>query len=121
MEDRRKFTRVLFSTPALLMTASGDYHCQLLDLSLKGALVTVPKGYVPLKDELASIKVCLPDSDIVISMEVEIRHVEHDHLGLHCTQIDLDSVTHLKRLIQLNVGDEHVLHRELTQLIHLPE
>ncbi|NOU49540.1 PilZ domain-containing protein [Pseudoalteromonas sp. JBTF-M23] len=121
MEERRQFTRVLFSTPALLMTASGDYNCQLLDLSLKGALVTLPKGYVPLKDELASIKVMLPDSDITISMEVEVRHIEHDHLGLHCSQIDLDSVTHLKRLIELNIGDDKVLHRELVQLIHSSE
>ncbi|MBE0387026.1 hypothetical protein PLUTE_a2068 [Pseudoalteromonas luteoviolacea DSM 6061] len=49
-------------------------------------------------------------------MEVEIRHIEEAHLGLHCAQIDLDSVTHLKRLIELNIGDDDILHRELENL-----
>ena len=116
MEERRRFTRILFSNPATLMTASGDYNCQVLDLSLKGALITLPLGYVPLQGEAANLKFHLPDSDVLISMEVEVRHVESEYLGLHCNQIDLESVTHLKRLIELNVGDDAVLHREIEQL-----
>ncbi|MCG8610315.1 MAG: hypothetical protein MI864_07240, partial [Pseudomonadales bacterium] len=38
--------------------------------------------------------------------------------------IDLDSITHLKRLIELNVGDPSLIERELSALIdahaHLP-
>lgn len=117
MEERRKFTRVLFSNQATLMTAGGDYSCKLLDLSLNGALITLPKGYVYLKNEPASLNFNLPDSDIVISMEVEIGHIEEAHLGLHCCQIDIESVTHLKRLIELNLGDDDILHRELEQLV----
>lgn len=116
MEERRRFTRILFSNPATLMTASGDYNCQVLDLSLKGALITLPVGYVPLQGEAANLKFHLPDSDVLISMEVEVRHVENEYLGLHCNQIDLESVTHLKRLIELNVGDDAILHREIEQL-----
>lgn len=117
MEQRRRFTRVLFSNLATLMTASGDYTCKVLDLSLNGALITLPVGYIPLKDESASLKFNLPDSEIAISMEVEIGHIEEAHLGLHCCQIDIESVTHLKRLIELNVGNDDILHRELEQLI----
>ncbi|RJE78176.1 PilZ domain-containing protein [Pseudoalteromonas citrea] len=117
MEERRRFTRVLFSNQATLMTASGDYTCKVLDLSLNGALITLPVGYIPLKNEPASLKFNLPDSEIAISMEVEIGHIEEAHLGLHCCQIDIESVTHLKRLIELNVGNDDILHRELEQLI----
>ncbi len=38
-----------------------------------------------------------------------------------CEHIDIDSITHLKRLIELNLGDEALLHRELAHLIHAPE
>lgn len=116
MEERRRFTRVLFSTKAKLMTASGDYRCDLLDLSLNGALVSLPTGYIAMKDEPASLSFALPDSDVVIQMQVEVRHIENAHLGLHCTQIDLESVTHLKRLIELNLGNDLILYRELEQL-----
>ena len=40
MNERREFSRVLFSCPAVLRIEDNDYHCQLLDLSLQGALIT---------------------------------------------------------------------------------
>ncbi|WP_063372357.1 PilZ domain-containing protein [Pseudoalteromonas luteoviolacea] len=116
MKERRKFSRVLFSNQASLMTTTGDYNCEIIDLSLNGALITLPIGLTPLKGQPASLKFNLPGSEVEICMEVEIRHIEEAHLGLHCAQIDLDSVTHLKRLIELNIGDDDILHRELENL-----
>ncbi|MEI5639220.1 MULTISPECIES: PilZ domain-containing protein [unclassified Pseudoalteromonas] len=118
MKERRRFSRVTFTNEARFMASSGDFTCEILDLSLNGALVTLPDGYVPLKNDPASLTFYLPDSDIKITMEVEVRHVELGHLGLHCRQIDLESVSHLKRLIELNLGDDDILHRELEQLTH---
>ncbi|CCQ10776.1 hypothetical protein PALB_16430 [Pseudoalteromonas luteoviolacea B = ATCC 29581] len=69
-----------------------------------------------MKNEPASLAFSLSGSDIEIAMQVEVRHIEDNHLGLHCSQIDLESVTHLKRLIELNLGDDTILHRELEQL-----
>ncbi|ATD05591.1 MULTISPECIES: PilZ domain-containing protein [Pseudoalteromonas] len=118
MKERRRFSRVIFSNEAQFMASSGDFSCEILDLSLNGALLTLPDGYVPLKNDPASLNFYLPGSDIQITMEVEVRHVEEGHLGVHCRQIDLDSVTHLKRLIELNLGDDDILHRELEQLTY---
>ena len=59
----------------------------------------------------------LDDSDIQISMEVEATHLDDKRLGVYCHHIDIDSATHLKRMIELNVGDEELLHRELEQLL----
>ena len=39
------------------------------------------------------------------------------HLGLFCHHIDIDSITHLRRLIELNLGDETLLQRELAELL----
>jgi len=48
---------------------------------------------------------------------VELKHVEGDHLGFKCQYIDLDSVTHLKRLVELNLGDPEMLEREFAHMI----
>jgi hypothetical protein len=36
---------------------------------------------------------------------------------LHCDNIDVDSVTHLRRLVALNSGDPKLLDRELAALL----
>jgi hypothetical protein len=36
---------------------------------------------------------------------------------LLCESIDLDSITHLRRLVELNAGDPALLERELTALV----
>jgi hypothetical protein len=40
-----------------------------------------------------------------------------DHLGFVCKHIELDSVTHLRRLIELNIADHDELERELGALM----
>jgi hypothetical protein len=39
-------------------------------------------------------------------------------MGLQTEHIDLDSISHLRRLIELNVGDADILNRELGELVH---
>ena len=47
-----------------------------------------------------------------------VSHIKANHIGLKCHYIDIDSITHLKRLIELNLADDELLHRELAMLIH---
>ncbi len=117
MENRRRFTRVIFKRPALLIDGDQSYTCQLLDLSLNGALTSTPANFDVRKGMVLILRFRLADSDIDISMETEVTHIEADHIGLKCLLMDLDSATHLKRLIELNVGDDALLHRELAELI----
>ena len=51
-----------------------------------------------------------------ISMSTHWVHNNGGSTGLRCDSIDLDSITHLRRLVELNVGDETVLERELAHL-----
>jgi hypothetical protein len=37
-------------------------------------------------------------------------------VGLHCRHIDIESLAHLRRLIELNLGDPALLERELAAL-----
>ena len=45
-------------------------------------------------------------------------HVDGANVGLRCDNIDLDSITHLRRLVELNVGDHNILERDLASLIN---
>ncbi|WP_462158980.1 PilZ domain-containing protein [Pseudoalteromonas sp. GB56] len=119
MENRRHFTRIIFQRPALVMFNADHYGCHLLDLSLNGALVSLPAGLNPVIGQNVELIFNLAGSDIDIKMQTQVAHVDKESLGLHCTELDLDSATHLKRLIELNVGDDKLLHRELAQLASL--
>ncbi|WP_105213205.1 PilZ domain-containing protein [Pseudoalteromonas sp. T1lg22] len=104
MHERRHFTRVLFQRPTLVTDHQHLYPSQLLDLSLTGALISHPENFHPTLGAELQLSFTLADTDI-----------EQPHIGLRCILIDLDSATHLKRLIELNVGDDKLLHRELVQ------
>ena len=85
-------------------------------LSLKGALIR-PKGdFFVTVGTPCTLKVQLDDAGAVIRMEATIVHHQGPFYGLACREIDLDSVTHLRRLVALNLGDEMLLERELSLL-----
>ena len=52
-------------------------------------------------------------------MNIAVVHVEDHETGLQCNAIDIDSVTHLRRLVELNLGDSEQLNKELSQLSRL--
>ena len=121
MENRRQFSRILFSTSAQLEFAGSTYPCKLLDVSLHGALITKCDAFNGKKDSEATLRFTLPQSDIEIRMDVLICHIEQKHVGLKCHHIDINSITYLKRLVELNLADDKLLHRELTSLIEDPQ
>ncbi len=114
--ERRHFVRVSFDAPALLTTATDAFSVHVLDLSLKGALVMAPAQADLEAGMLCQITIPLADTGNHIAMSTEVAHVEGLHTGLLCRGIDLDSVTHLRRLIELQLGDPALLERDLAEL-----
>ena len=47
-----------------------------------------------------------------------MAHRGADHLGIVCEHIDVDSASHLRRIVELNTGNEHLLEREIEALIN---
>jgi hypothetical protein len=118
MENHRLFTRIPFEATAQLVNKKDNrtWECRLLDISLKGILVSEPQGWQGNLDELFLVTLTLDNSDVEIRMEVSTAHIEQHHIGFRCEHIDLDSITHLRRLVELNVGDTQILNRELSAL-----
>jgi len=115
--DRRHFQRVAMDAQVCIENEHGSYDAKLVDISLNGALVTTPPECPCRQGDFAKLAIRLSDSDVVINMEGRVAHREAGLLGYHCDHIDLASISHLKRLVELNLGDESQLERELSELI----
>ena len=119
MENRRQFTRILFSINAILEIEQQNYPVTIHDISLNGALVTMPNTEHLLKGKLGLLHFDLANGESVVEMHIAVVHEVNEEIGLQCNAIDIDSVTHLRRLVELNLGDESQLHKELSQLSRL--
>lgn len=114
--EQRHFSRIRFQGSAALLIGGDEYPCTVCDLSLKGALVAASLPAVPPLGERCLLELRL-DDEATVRMEGDIAHTEADRIGLVCRDIDLDSITHLRRLLELNLGDAALLHREFAALI----
>ena len=115
-ENRRRFSRIPFASQANLILPDGIRQALVIDISLKGALVRVDGDFFTAIGDIARLEISL-DTEDTITMAVTIVHRQDALLGLACREIDLDSITHLRRLVQLNLGDEAMLDRNLAALV----
>ncbi|MNJ68362.1 hypothetical protein D3C77_646020 [compost metagenome] len=49
-------------------------------------------------------------------MDVQLVRSHTQQLGFSCLNIDVESASHLRRLVEFNLGDERLLERELAAL-----
>lgn len=116
--ERRRFHRIVMHKRVLLNCPAGAQIANLLDISLKGALVAVNDDWKPEVGNLAQARINLGEDsdDFLINLEVKVAHVDGEHVGLEIVSMDLDSATTLRRLVELNLADPELLERELAQL-----
>lgn len=112
---RRRFTRIFFDAETVLSQGEQEWSVQLIDISLQGILIRQLPGQNIDPDQPAEACIHL-GGDIQIRMELRLANRDDDLLGFHCENIDLDSLTHLRRLVELNLGDTRLLERELSAL-----
>ncbi|MEJ2395552.1 MAG: PilZ domain-containing protein [Candidatus Thiodiazotropha sp.] len=114
--ERRRFHRILFDAPTRIETADSSLQTRLLDISLKGALAVTPENWQPQAGEPVTLHVILDEGGIEITMHALCAHIEADQVGFLCDEIDMDSISRLRRLVELNIGDEELLQRDLAAL-----
>ena len=116
-DDRRRFTRVPFDAVTRLQQNDWSIPVHLVDISLRGLLVTQPAEWDASRNTEPFVAVIDLDEGSEISMEIRLMHCENGLLGFRCDHTDLDSVSHLRRLLALNLGDADLLDRELAALL----
>ena len=116
MTQRRKHHRLMNPRACTLVFENKRYDTRLLDVSLRGALVDLPVGLKPDVGHAYRLEIPLEDSDGMIAMEVAPAHQDAGRMGLTCFSIDMESMTHLRRMLELNLGDPNLIEQELRQL-----
>lgn len=114
--ERRRFQRIAFDATTELSQGERRWPAQLHDLSLKGLLVHRPQDWQNTDSTqpfMARIRLA---DDAVLEMEVELTRSQGELLGFVCRHIDIESISHLRRLVELNLGDQTLLERELAAL-----
>ncbi len=115
--EKRRFHRISFDADCELHCRESVWLSEVLDISLKGVLVKRPANWDGPLNEPCEVVILLDDQETGIVMAVELRHIEAHRLGFKCQYIDLESASHLKRLVELNLGDHALLDREFAHLI----
>ena len=115
--DHRAFWRAPFHAVVKLTDATGTWAGELLDISLKGALLEMTSDWPGVLGAKCQLRLDLGEG-VAITMRATVAHLEGTRMGLCCDNLELDSITHLRRLVELNAGDPNLLERELPALLH---
>lgn len=116
--ERRRFKRIAFDAPTRLVQGEREWSVELLDISFKGLLIETPDGWDADPKHPFEAAISL-GGDVVVYMTVELMHQERHHLGFLCVSIELDSITELRRIVELNTENRTELEREFHELIEV--
>lgn len=114
-QERRHYLRIPFIADVLISQKGQQWSCSLEDISLKGLLVVAPQDIKPVQNEAYTVELILGEG-ATINMTAQISHTQGDHWGMQWDNIDLDGLTHLRRLLELNMQNPQEMHRELAEL-----
>ena len=113
--NRRHYQRIPFIAEVVMSKDGQSWPCGLLDISLKGMLLTTPSDCQ--LDPKATYKVeLILGEGAAIHLTTRICHSESEHWGVCWDNIDLDGLTHLRRLLELNLANPEQMNRELSEL-----
>jgi len=113
--DRRRFTRIHFDAECEVHYKGGALVMNLVDISLRGVLMKSDKTLDIQLDDPATLSIYLAN-DVLIRMPSRLCHLQPPYYGFDAEEMDLESISHLRRLVELNLGDEMLLERELEQM-----
>ena len=113
--ERRNYNRIPFNAEILMQCGHEEWSCNLLDISLKGMLVEPPESLDIDLSKPCGMALFLGDN-VAIHARVNVTHSSNGNWGLKWLQIDVTSLQHLRRLIELNTNNPAMLTRELSEL-----
>ncbi len=114
-KERRKYTRVQYVSNVQLYSGTSYWGAKIQDISLKGVLLTKPDGWSGQKNDVFRLNIQM-DGSAGISMSIQVAHVDEVSIGAKWTQIDMDSFSRLKRILELHFADSDMLSREISHL-----
>ncbi len=113
MDDKRYFSRINFTAKSQIEIDDKVYPGELLDLSLRGALLKFEEQIPAKMSDICTLTINLHSSDIRLIFDAELVHIDQKGLGFKFISEDVGTMTHLRNLLSLNVGDYDKITDEL--------
>jgi hypothetical protein len=117
-DERRKRTRVQFSTQVIIKTEDSEIRAEANseDISIKGVFVNTEEK-IPLGTP-CDLEILLTGTSTKLALTIKGVIARHEEAGLGITfdSMDLDSYMHLKNIILHNVSDPESLEEEMLSL-----
>jgi hypothetical protein len=105
--NKRKYSRVLFETKAVISFSDINIEGEVENLSMKGAFIKTktPVNLVP--NDKINLRLELTGSTSKLNLELKavVKRIDEEGFGIEFTSMDLDSFTHLKNIIAYNSGE----------------
>jgi hypothetical protein len=111
--NNRRFRRIPFEAEVTLNFGQKVLTGELLDVAMKGALVGLNEPLSAPLDTQCSLCISLPGTPISLDFEAALIHTEDNHYGFKFLSENLETLTHLRKLIELNTGDAEATRSEL--------
>jgi PilZ domain len=117
MSKKRRFSRLPLKKQCILTSQGDSGHATLVDISLKGALLecdgdrTLPVG------STYFLTITLIPSEINLDFKVAVIHVDGNLVGVRFDRMELETMVHLRALLEANTGDPDRIRNELNCLV----
>lgn len=110
----RRFRRIPFEAEATLSSGQEAWSVELLDIAMKGAMIGTDKTLPLILGTEFGLSITLPGTPISLDFLAILVHCEENHYGFRFISENLETLTHLRKLIELNTGDAEATRSELS-------
>ncbi|NMC74460.1 MAG: PilZ domain-containing protein [Geobacteraceae bacterium] len=117
MTNKRRFSRVKCIEKSIVETDSGPHDVMLHDISLKGALVEFGSSPPVREGDRLKLFFQLDHSDVVLHFEAEVVHCRENLAGVKFVEMDLDTMIHLRSLMEARTVNPEQVRHELSFLM----
>ena len=103
-KEKRHFSRVPFDCDNITITVGDStWQTELVDICLNGALLVRPAEWTPTVGSECRVDIRLNDDAVITMMQAFVAHSDDDRVGVRSATIDVDSISHLRRLVDWSI------------------
>lgn len=113
MPNTRRFSRVRCIEKSVVKTDSGSHDVVLKDISLKGALIEHGNDLPAREGDRWKLFFQLDQTDIILEFEAEVIHLRDNLAGVKFIEMDLDTMIHLRSLMEARTVNPDQVRHEL--------
>ncbi len=112
--NKRKYSRVVFETKALINFNNNRIEGKVENLSMKGAFIKTKNPINLLTGDEVNLKLNLTGttSKLALDLKATVKRIDEDGFGVEFISIDLDSFAYLKNIIAYNSGEYEKILKE---------